>query len=158
MKEYTRANINNKNQKCLDYFTLKEYDNTGVMVIREAQSIHPYSDVSAFLSDKFNVKDYLNNHASEFAITTYEYCTAGEQHIIHGLIRRLIDPEGNVTEYVYNADGTVKQEWKYAAGQSKQDGGCTSYEYNDMFLISKTTSPGGNVTETTYDLQIKVKR
>ena len=26
MKEYTRANINNKNQKCLDYFTLKEYD------------------------------------------------------------------------------------------------------------------------------------
>ena len=81
------------------------------------------------------------------AVATYEYCTAGEQHIIHGLIRRLIDPEGNVTEYVYNADGTVKQEWKYAAGQSKQDGGCTSYEYNDMFLISKTTSPGGNVTE-----------
>lgn len=26
MKEYTRANINNKKQKCLDYFTLKEYD------------------------------------------------------------------------------------------------------------------------------------
>ena len=26
MEEYTRANINNKNQKCLDYFTLKEYD------------------------------------------------------------------------------------------------------------------------------------
>ena len=26
MKEYTRANINNKNQKFLDYFTLKEYD------------------------------------------------------------------------------------------------------------------------------------
>ncbi len=26
MKEYTRANINNKNQKCLNYFTLKEYD------------------------------------------------------------------------------------------------------------------------------------
>lgn len=26
MNEYTRANINNKNQKCLDYFTLKEYD------------------------------------------------------------------------------------------------------------------------------------
>lgn len=26
MKEYTRSNINNKNQKCLDYFTLKEYD------------------------------------------------------------------------------------------------------------------------------------
>ena len=26
MQEYTRANINNKNQKCLDYFTLKEYD------------------------------------------------------------------------------------------------------------------------------------
>ena len=26
MKEYTKANINNKNQKCLDYFTLKEYD------------------------------------------------------------------------------------------------------------------------------------
>ena len=26
MKEYTRANINNKKQKCLDYFTLNEYD------------------------------------------------------------------------------------------------------------------------------------
>ena len=26
MKEYTKSNINNKNQKCLDYFTLKEYD------------------------------------------------------------------------------------------------------------------------------------
>lgn len=49
------------------------------MVIREAQSIHPYSDVSAFLLDKFNMEDYLNNHASEFAITTYEYCTTGEQ-------------------------------------------------------------------------------
>ena len=153
-KTYSRYNSKNYMTVSVDEcnnVTLKEYDNTGVMVIREAQSIHPYSDVSAFLSDKFNVKDYLNNHASEFAITTYEYCTAGEQHIIHGLIRRLIDPEGNVTEYVYNADGTVKQEWKYAAGQSKQDGGCTSYEYNDMFLISKTTSPGGNVTETTYD-------
>ena len=26
IKEYTRANINNRKQKCLDYFTLKEYD------------------------------------------------------------------------------------------------------------------------------------
>ncbi len=26
IEEYTRANINNENQKCIDYFTLKEYD------------------------------------------------------------------------------------------------------------------------------------
>lgn len=130
---------------------LKEYDDTGVKVIREAQGLEPFEDVSAFLADGFNVKNYLDANVSKFAVTTYEYCTVGEQHKIHGLIKKLTDPEGHVTEYDYYDDGTLKSELKYAAGSSSANGGKTEYQYNNMFLISKSTSPEGSVTETFYD-------
>lgn len=150
---YVRYNTQNSQTVSVDAngnATINEYDNNGTRIIRMAKTLSPVIDiVSAFPESGFNPTDYINNNISNLAVTSYEYYADSEQSRIFGLIRSITDPEGNVTEYVYNDNGTVQQMFQYGGNKTKSN--CTSYEYNALGLATKTTTPEGFVTEVEYN-------
>ncbi|MDO5149648.1 MAG: polymorphic toxin-type HINT domain-containing protein [Oscillospiraceae bacterium] len=120
----------------------------GTRITRSAQSLTTVSD-DAVNQAKSNPKSYFENHISEFAVTQYEYY-GDTDYTIKGLLKKTTDPEGNVTEYKYNPDGTVSEMFNYGAGETHPEHG-VRYEYNDLFLAEKTISAEGFVTEMRYD-------
>lgn len=116
------------------------------------QGLHliPVTNIqSAFPESGFNPTDYIDNNASNLAITSYEYYADSEQSRVCGLIRKITDSEGNITEYVYNYNGTVQQMFQYGGNTVKSS--YTSYEYNSLGLATKTTTPEGFVTQVEYN-------
>ena len=149
-------NINNQivSGDANNNITINEYE--GKRIIRSAQTLNPVSDTNVFYADGFNPKQYINDNVSNLAITEYDYYADGEKSRINGLIRKITDPEGNVTGYDYNYDGTVKKVVNYNISDNidiseidKIDGVC--YEYNELYLASKTVTAEGFVTEVEYD-------
>ena len=87
---------------------------------------------------------YFNNHADDFAITSYTYCTAGN---IKGLVATQTDPVGNVTTYTYYDSGTsMGQPKTISIGEST-----ITYEYNAQLMVSRETTSMGYVKTYDYD-------
>lgn len=150
---YARYNTQNSQTVSVDAngnATINEYDINGTRIIRTAKTLSPVTDIlSAFPENGFNSGEYINNNVSNLAITYYEYYADGEQSRVCGLIRKTTDPEGNITEYTYNYNGTVQQMFQYSESYTKSNG--TIYEYNSLGLAIKTTTPEGFVTQVDYD-------
>ena len=92
MQEYTRANINNKKQKCIDYLTSKEYDTTyikegDILICKGDLSKKGYSKGDADFDTKDNpiivlkAKDYYEmkkqsiNNEIQTVISVADYYT-----------------------------------------------------------------------------------
>ena len=137
---YTLARYNDKNMPLVQVDESKnvsicEYDESGVNVIRQYQSLHAVSNADAIVQNGF---DLSNLDYTDYAMTVYTYYPASETAEIAGLIRTITAPEGNVTEYTYGTSGyekglPVKKEIK--DGDTVVNS--VEYEYNSQLQISK---------------------
>ncbi len=139
-KTYTLARYNDKNMPLVQVDENKnvvicEYDESGVNVLKQYQSLTPVSDADKMVSNSFDLStiDYTN-----YAMTVYTYYAASETASIAGLVRTITDPEGNVTEYTYGTSGYAKG---LPVKVSVKDGNTVvntvEYEYNAQLQVSK---------------------
>ncbi|MCX8131107.1 MAG: GH-E family nuclease [Clostridia bacterium] len=77
---------------------------------------------------------------SKFAITLYDYTTAGS---ISGLLRTVTDPEGNITTYKYDSNG-------YLSSVVDPENNATKYTYNRFGCLEMMESPLGSSYTTVY--------
>ena len=142
---------------------LTVYDASGTNVIKKAIGLNTFTDVSAFLADGFNSEIYLNNpiNSSKFAVTTYQYDGVNNPSSINGLVTKVTDPEGYVTENIYygsgNSEGMLAEVYTYKNTRILSDKS-VKYEYNSLQLVSKVTSKEGYVKTFEYDTNGKLIR
>ena len=137
---YTLVRYNEKNMPLVKVDESKnvsicEYDESGVNVIKQYQSLHTVSNADAIVQNGFDLSslDY-----TDYAMTVYTYYPASETAEIAGLIRTITDAEDNVTEYTYGTSG-------YAKGlpikKIIKDGNTVvnsvEYEYNSQLQVSR---------------------
>ena len=140
---YTLSRYNDKNMPLVQVDESKnvviyEYDESGVNVLKQYQSLSPVSNADAIAQSSYNLADVTY---SDYAMTVYTYYPASETASIAGLVRTITDPEGNVTEYTYGTSG-------YAKGlpikKEIKDGNTVvnsvGYEYNSQLQVSKETT------------------
>lgn len=93
---------------------------------------------------------------SKFAITQYIYYTDVEcaqlGYTVKGLVKQVIDPEGGVTAYTYDADGNV------ISIKDAETGYVTAYTYNSVGWVTSMTTPSGYTTAYEYDKNGKLVR
>ena len=181
---YTRTRYNAKNNPLVEVdevknVTIYEYDEKGINVVKESNSIHPVANAYDMLASGF---DLSKVDLSGYAVTTYDYYEFSEDQgaAIAGLIRSTTDPEGNVCENIYNAEGLVEtavtkdssgnlvSKISYTYNESLQPAEVREYtdiandvytrdvyEYDALNNITKVTSYGtgteGIVTVFEYD-------
>ena len=143
---YTLARYNDKNMPLVQVdesgnVTINEYDEAGVNVVKQYQSLTPVSNADAIATTlDLSTLDY-----TDYAMTVYTYYPASETASIAGLVRTITDPEGYVTEYTYGTSGNAKG---LPVTKTLKDGNTivntVSYEYNAQLQVSKET--------TSYDL------
>jgi len=144
----TYAKYNDKNSVIMQmdemgYPTIYVYDEDGVTLLKSAQGLTPVENIWGFPYES-DYTQYLNNHADNFAITSFTYCTAGN---IKGLVATQTDPVGNVTTYTYYNSGTsIGQPQTVTIGEST-----ITYEYNVQLMVSKETTTMGYVKTYDYD-------
>ncbi|MGB7605591.1 MAG: RHS repeat-associated core domain-containing protein [Lutisporaceae bacterium] len=119
-------------------FTFYTYDDNKINQLKKVQPLNG-TDQYTTLADQ-----------TKFAITQYEYYTKLEAQTLFncyadGLIKNIIDPEGNITEYTYDTYGNIKT-------VKDPEGKITTDTYNKIGWKLNTTSPNGYITEYTYDL------
>ncbi len=119
-------------------FTFYTYDENKISQLKKAQPLNGTDQYSTSADQ------------TKFAITQYEYYTKQEAQTLFncnaaGLIKSIADPEGNITEYTYDAYGNTKT-------VKDAEGKITTDIYNKIGWKLNTTSPNGYITEYTYDL------
>jgi len=136
---FTLAKYNDKNMPIIQAdesgnITISQYDETGVNVVKNYQSLSAVSDVSDFVNG-FSIDSVINE--ADYAMTVYTYYPASETAEIAGLIRTITDAEGHTTEYTYGTSG-------YAKGlpikKEIKDGDTVvnsiEYEYNSQLQVA----------------------
>ena len=92
---------------------------------------------------------------NKFAITTYIYYSDSEAQqagcIAKGLLKEVIDPNGNKTSYTYDAYGNVKT-------VTNPEGKTTASNYNSIGWEMDSTTPKGNKTKVEYNPNGNVER
>lgn len=142
------AKYNEKNSLIMQmdemgYPIINVYDEDGVTLMKSARGLIPVDNIWGFPYES-DYTQYLNNHADDFAITSYTYCTAGN---IKGLVATQTDPVGNVTTYTYYDSGTsMGQPKTISIGVST-----ITYEYNAQLMVSKETTSMGYAKTYDYD-------
>lgn len=112
------------------------YDSNGVYLNNKVQPMNGTDDYK-------NTKD-----KSSFAITTYGYYTKDDMaslgYKVKGLIKYIIDPNGNKTSYTYYESGEVKT-------VTDAEGKTTTFGYNKIGLNTSVTSPKNITVTYIYD-------
>jgi YD repeat-containing protein len=136
--------------------TITVYDSNGILAVKQGASLTPLTNTAEMTASSFDLIDYLDENAGNFAITTFEYYPASEVSGIIGLIHRSTDPEGNITEYTYYTSGNSKGLTNTTTIKNS-DGvieNTVSYEYNNQLQISKeTTSVDLSVNPAVYSVK-----
>ncbi|MDE5937253.1 MAG: RHS repeat protein, partial [Ruminococcus sp.] len=137
---YTLVRYNEKNIPLVKVDESKnvsicEYDESGVNVIKQYQSLHTVSNTDAIVQNGFDLSSF---DYTDYAMTVYTYYPASETAEIAGLIRTITDAEGNVTEYTYGTSGSAKG---LPIKKIIKDGNTVvnsvEYEYNSQLQVSR---------------------
>jgi len=137
--------------------TRNTYDTVGNLTVQEVGlmeneptlTIDPYaqSGPNSCAEDDIQTADY--------AVTTYEYYGAMDTN--EHLLKKVTDPNGNVTDYEYDADhrlSKVIEPPDEAMGTRAE----TTYAYDDAGRLSLVTNALGHETAYEYDAQNRVTR
>ncbi len=137
---FTLAKYNDKNMPIIQAdesgnITICQYDETGVNIEKQYQSLSAVSDASAFVNN-FSIDSVIKE--SDYAMTVYTYYPASETAEIAGLIRTITDAEGHVTEYTYGTSGYAKGlPIKKAIKDGDTVVNSVEYEYNSQLQVSR---------------------
>ena len=159
-EEYTYDSKNNilSEKDAEGKYTFYVYDADGINLLKTAA---PLNGTDIYIEGQ--------SDTSKFTITQYVYYSEEERaekgYTIKGLLKTKIDPNGNSTEYTYDANGNVstatdaegnvsKSEY-YSTGLIKSaitpKGFRNDYNYDHNGRLEKTVCNGTETTRTTYD-------
>lgn len=131
---YDRKNNKIKEVDEIGNKTFYIYDESGIYLLKK---VEPLNGVDEYNSDA---------NQDKFAITSYIYYLEDEDlgHKVKGLLKQVIDPNGNSTSYTYDENGNVKT-------STDGEGNKTTYEYDKNGWKTSVISPNGNKTKYVYD-------
>ncbi len=142
IKSFVYDERNNMIEECdeLGRHTYNIFDSNKINLLKKVQPLNG--------TDIYSGEDRTS---PKFAITTYEYYS-DTTYSVKGLLAKLIDPEGNTTEYTYLNDGklnTVKQPDALNA---------TIYSYTVAGFKETEISPEGARIDYTYDNNGRIEK
>ncbi len=161
-KEFGYDQKNNKiyEKDELGRYTFYIYDTNGLKLLRK---VRPLNGTDQYIQEAEQEK---------FAIEAYLYYTKQEaQELFNcnadGLLKSIINPEGSITEYTYDAHGNTKTikdpennitaitynqiGWKIA--ETSPNNHVTTYNYNTNGQVEKAVQNGGETTRILYDME-----